>query len=387
MDNLRVLFTIAGLHPESGGPSQSVPALAAALAGAGVQPELVSLHYGEGWQPPKPLPDGVHTTFVPCPGRWSQRLLWSPRFEPVLAWRCKEVRAQILHDTGLWLPTNHAAANVAAKLRLPRVVSPRGMLSGWALRHKGWKKRIAWSLYQRRDLKTAQVLHATSVAEAREFQALGLEQPIAVIPNGVDLPPLAGKSPQHQDRRTMLFLSRLHPKKGLVELVRAWAAVKPSGWRAVIAGGDEGGYQVLIEDLIRSLGLEKDFEFVGAVTDESKWAYYRRADIFILPSRSENFGIVVAEALACGVPVIATRGTPWEDLVTHRCGWWCEGNVEKLAAALREATSTTDELRCEMGLRGRSLVEEKYAWPGIAGQMMQVYRWMLGQGVKPECVI
>jgi len=388
MDDIRVLFTIAGLHPESGGPSQSVPALAAALAKAGALPELVSLHYGNGWQEPKPLPGGVRTTFVPCSGMWGQRPLWSPQFEAALAGRCRETNTQILHDTGLWLlATNHAAAKVAASLKLPRMVSPRGMLSGWALNHKSWKKKIAWSLYQRRDLETAQVLHATSMAEAQEFRALGLKLPVAMIPNGVELPPPGNGPAPEPPRRTMLFLSRLHPKKGLMELVRAWAAVKPSGWRAVIAGGDEGGHRMDVENLVRSLRLENDFEFVGAVSDITKWDYYRQADVFVLPSHSENFGIVVAEALVCGVPVIATRGTPWEDLTTYRCGWWCGGDVESLATALREATAATDESRREMGLRGRSLVEDKYAWPGIARRMTEVYRWMLGQGPKPECVI
>jgi glycosyltransferase involved in cell wall biosynthesis len=109
--------------------------------------------------------------------------------------------------------------------------------------------------------------------------------------------------------------------------------------------------------------------------------------LFVLPSHSENFGIVVAEALASGVPVITTRATPWEELVTHRCGWWTENGPEPLAAALRDALSRTDEERREMGRRGRQLVDQKYSWPGIAAQVHAVYRWMLGEGEKPECVV
>jgi glycosyltransferase involved in cell wall biosynthesis len=301
--------------------------------------------------------------------------------------RCLEFRPQILHDTGLWLSTNHAAAKVAAQLKLPRIISPRGMLSSWALRHKGGKKKLAWFLYQRRDLQDAQMLHATSSAEAEEFRAVGLGQPIAVVPNGVELPPPGQRPPRARGERTLLFLSRLHPKKGLLDMVKAWAAVKPSGWRAVIAGGDDGGHRAQVESLVRSLGLEKNFEFAGAVSDGAKWDYYRRADVFILPSHSENFGIVIAEALACGVPVIATRGTPWEELVTHRCGWWCGRGAENLAGALREAFASPDETRREMGLRGRTLVETRYAWPGIAARMVEVYRWMLERGQKPGCVL
>jgi len=131
---------------------------------------------------------------------------------------------------------------------------------------------------------------------------------------------------------------------------------------------------------------DMDFEYVGPVAGEAKWNLYRDADLFVLPSHSENFGLVVAEALACGVPVITTRGTPWEDLVTHRCGWWTEIGVEPLANALREALRLSDEERQHMGRRGRKLVEENYTWPAAAKKMVAVYRWMLGEGQKPECV-
>jgi glycosyltransferase involved in cell wall biosynthesis len=346
---------------------------------------MFSLHYGDGYAVPE-IPPSVQTTFVPCAGGWSRRLQWTSKFKTRLIYRCAEARPDILHDTGLWLLTNHAAAQVSAQLKLPRVVSPRGMLSDWSLRHKNWKKKLAWLLYQRRDLEEAKVLHATSPAEAAEFRALGLGQPVAVIPNGVELPPPAPPAARGE-RRTVLFLSRLHPKKGLAEMVQAWAKVKPAGWRAVVAGAGEPGFVAGIQELVRSLGLQNDFEFKGAVSNENKWEYYRQADVFILPSHSENFGIVVAEALACGVPVIATRQTPWEELATHRCGWWCQGGADGLADALREALQTPSTALQEMGARGRQLVESKYAWAGVAARMLEVYRWMLAEQGKPECVL
>ena len=444
---LKVLFTIAGLHPESGGPSHSVPALCQALGRADVEVEIVSLHYGDTfgkplnpsvtapsrwgeatdepaalrYDAPRParecaLPtsdvhrtntnpsstSSVRTTFVDCSSAWARRTQWTPAFKSVLRERCVATGAQIIHDTGLWLLTNHAAAEVCKELNLPRIVSPRGMLTASALQHKGWKKRIAWTLYQRRDLRTAHVLHATSPAEVQDFRAAGLTQPVAMIPNGVALPfPLRldrgeGQGevsnvpclpPSISHLRTILFLSRIHPIKGLPDLIKAWALVKPTGWRVVIAGMDEGRHAAELKAEIRNLKLENDFEFVGPVAGEGKWSLYGQADLFVLPSHSENFGIVVAEALASGVPVITTRATPWEDLVTHRCGWWTENGPEPLAAALRDALSRTDEERREMGNRGRLLVEQKYSWPGIGAQMHAVYCWMLGQGAKPDCVL
>jgi glycosyltransferase involved in cell wall biosynthesis len=363
--------------------------------------EIVSLNYGERFGAPMvPPPDLVRTTLVPCTSPAQRRMQWSTQFTDALRDRCRATGAQVLHDNGVWLPTNHATARVATESGLKRMVSPRGMLTGWALKHKGLRKRLAWWAYQRRDLERAQVLHATSRDEADGFRAVGLGQPIAIIPNGVELPPIGPEpstlpssealrmvdSPQ-PSKRTVLFLGRIHPIKGLSDLVKAWAMVRPPGWRVVIAGDGDKNHQAQLEAEIRERGLSGEFSFVGPVTGDSKWVWYREAALFVLPSHSENFGIVVAEALACGVPVITTRGTPWEDLNAHRCGWWTDIGPEALAKALREATTQPVAGRVEMGTRGKRLVEEKYTWPGIAAQMHRVYSWMLGQAPKPDCIV
>ena len=420
MDSIKVLFTIASLHPEHGGPSQSVPGLCEGLGRAGVGVEIVSLHYGKTWKPPlAPATELVTTTYVDCSFAPARRAQWTPRFNSVLRERCRASSAQIIHDTGVWLLTNHAAASAARGLGLPFIISPRGMLTAWSLRHKGWKKRMAWRLYQQRDLQSAQVLHATSREEIKDFRAAGLTQPIAVIPNGVELPiqksevrgQKSGLRSPTSDLRTILFLGRIHPVKGLTNLVKAWASIqrseagghwsasspgglRPGGvvsgqpkWRIIIAGRDEEGHKSDIEAEIRKLKVENDFEFIGPVEGEAKWDLYRSADLFVLPSHSENFGLVVAEALACGVPVITTKGAPWEELVTQHCGWWIDKGVEPLTAALREAMALSDEQRKTMGQQGRRLVEQNYSWPKIAVEMKSVYEWVLGGGARPGCVV
>ena len=310
------------------------------------------------------------------------------------------------------------------------------MLTSWATRHRSFKKRIAWFLYQKRDLQTARVLHATSIAEAEHFRRLDLTQPIAIIPNGVEPPKenvesrkqkaeLSGLRTPNSDlsavasakaelrtsARTVLFVGRIHPVKGLMNLIRAWAAIQDkaestkqkaeiselrsphsalrtaAAWRLVIAGGDEAGHTEKLKAESRELKLENSVEFVGPVEGAKKWELYRSADLFVLPSHSENFGLVVAEALASGVPVITTKGTPWQELETHRCGWWIDIGAEPLVRALREALSLSDAERQEMGARGRQLTESKYTWPKVAQQMKSVYEWVLGTGPRPECVL
>ena len=195
--------------------------------------------------------------------------------------------------------------------------------------------------------------------------------------------------------RTALFLGRIHPVKGLLDLVHGWAKVSSqwsevsgqSNWRVVIAGRGEAGHVEEVKVEIRKLKLETSFEFVGPVEGDAKWSLYHSADLFVLPSHSENFGIVVAEALACGVPVITTKGAPWECLQTHRCGWWTDIGVAPLAAVLRDAMSRTDAERQEMGQRGRAWMERDFSWAGVAAKMKTVYAWMLGQGPTPDCVV
>ena len=385
---MKVLMTIAGLDPEYGGPSHSVPALAEALARAGVSVELFACDAVAGRGTPHlPEPRLVPTRLLPFADRSTR---WAVRRNGFFsALRERAGADTIIHDNGLWLPSNHAVVAAARTLNRPLVISPRGMLTPWAMKYRGLKKQMAWWLYQRRDLRCAQVLHATSQAEAVGFRAAGLRQPIAVVPNGVELPGGTRNSElgtRNSELRTVLFLSRIHPVKGLVHLVEAWAKLQPAGWRVVVAGDDADGHQSQLETLIRQRQLTGQFEFLGPVHGEKKSELYQNADLFVLPSHTENFGIAIAEALAAGLPVITTKGTPWEELVTHRCGWRTDIGTGPLTEALGKATALSDAQRREMGQRGRRLVEENYTWPAAAQKMAAVYGWMLGREPKPNCV-
>lgn len=294
----------------------------------------------------------------------------------------------LLHNLGLWSPLNHRAARLAAGHRWPQVTATMGMLDPWALAHKRWKKRLAWWAYQRSDLQASGVLHATAEREVGFIRESGLSQPVAVMPCGVEIP--AAPRPCESDRWseiTFLCLSRIHPVKGLIDWVRACRHLPNEGWRARIAGPDEGGHRAEVEAAIHDLGLSQRFEFVGPVYDPAaKAALFASADVFVLPSHSENFGIVIAEAMAHGLPVITTTGTPWESLVKEQAGWWVPPTLEALAGALQEALALERPALRAMGLRGRALVEREFAWPVIIRHHLALYAWMLGHGPKPEFV-
>jgi glycosyltransferase involved in cell wall biosynthesis len=391
---MHICLTIPSLSKKSGGPSTVVQHLSEHLVSLGASVSVLTLEADSGQSEALPRDPRVNVIHVPASSRSPWRSAFGEHLQTALEQNLGSKNNTVVHDFGLWLPANHAVVSVCKNLGVPRVCSPCGMLAPWALRHKAWKKKLAWWLYQQRDLSRATLLAATSEQEVRDIRRWVPRKNIALIPNGVELPEFSGqrseaRDPKSEGRnqpRKVVFLGRIHPVKGLKNLVEAWHRVRPAGWHCILAGPDQAGHQTELEALLRQRNLASVFEFSGMMEDEQKWALLREADLFVLPSFTENFGVAAAEALACGVPVIATKGTPWKDLVDHRCGWWVDIGAEPLAAALREATSLSDQQRYEMGQRGRRLVEEKYSWPQIGKEVLSVYQWVLGTGAKPECV-
>ncbi|MCF6313097.1 MAG: glycosyltransferase [Verrucomicrobiales bacterium] len=300
-------------------------------------------------------------------------------------------KLKLIHQHGIWVRSSHTTCNFAQQQKLPIVLSPHGMLEPWALQHHAWRKKIALALYQKNHLKRATALHATSEAEAQQLRDLGLTQPIAIIANGVQLPDPEDPPPPHQGSTTRhaLFLSRLHPKKGIPMLLQAWAQLKLPDWQLTIAGNDEAGHLAELKQQVQQLNITSTLTFTGPLYGEAKERAFQQAELFILPSHSENFAIVIAEALAHGLPVITTRETPWQSLEQHQCGWWVEAQSETIAHALKNATTLSPAKLQAMGQRGKTLVSEKFHWPNIAKQMLSYYHWLIDEqaSTRPDFVI
>ncbi len=388
---MHIWLTIPNLSKKSGGPSTVVQFLSEQLAALGASVTVVTGHAKPGQS--ETLPRDQRVTVFRAPvglGRW--RSAFRDQLRERLAQKPSSQNSLIVHDFGLWQPANHAVAVACKQLEIPLACSSCGMLAPWALRHKAWKKTLAWWLYQCRDLSNARLLVATAEREVQDIRRRVPGKPIALVPNGVDLPERRGRRPPPEDRRpqtggrTVVFLGRIHPVKGLSNLIQAWHTVRPAGWRCILAGPDEAGHRKHLEAVLRSQDLEATFEFPGMLEDDQKWALLSKADLFVLPSFTENFGVAAAEALACELPVIATTGTPWKELREEHCGWWIDIGVEPLATALKQATSLSDRERAEMGIRGRRLVEERYSWQRVATLMLSAYAWVLERGPQPPCV-
>ena len=338
---------------------------------------------------------------------------YSPRYKHFL----EIYRPDILHTHGLWNYSSIATHSYATSRKIPYIVSPHGMVDPWAVKNSYWKKILAYHLYERAHLQEATCMRALCDSEAAAFRKFGLKNPIAIIPNGIDLPDEDRKSEiriqkSENVRKTLLFLGRIHPKKGLVNALRAFAKAKQdsgfriqNSWQFIIAGWDQGGHEADLKLLCDELGLlwsdrrnstpDLDFRlssldsavhFYGPAFGEEKDDLLRDADAFILSSFSEGLPMSVLEAWAYRLPVLMTPECNLPEGFAADAALKIETDVASIALGMEEFFSMSDtDLRC-MGERGRNLVENRFTWQKVAAQMAGVYEWMLGGGETPACV-
>lgn len=375
---MKVLHVVAGLDASGGGLAEAVSRLARETARFGHAVTIATVS-----APGRPL--AAAAAEAAAAGVRIERFTPTPPRSVFFSWEMLRglwplaQAADLVHVHSQWtFPVWHGCrtARVAGK---PLVLSPHGCLDPVRLAHSGWKKRLVGAL-DRRCLREADVIHATSVTEGEWIgRYVGGRPRIEVVPLGVDLPPRPPASKPPGRMRRVLSLGRLHPLKGIDLLLEAWGRATRdwppgTGWRLSIAGPDEQGTRAALERRARELGLEH-VTFSGPLFGADKDLALAEADVFVLPSRSENFGIVAAEALGAAVPVIATTATPWSE-IAGTCGWWVDAAAGPLATALAAAMRLDDAERAALGARGRELVAARYHWPTVCRAMIDVYQRM-----------
>lgn len=375
---MRVIHVVPAITEEASGPSYSVTRLCESLITTGTDVRLASLDWA-----PMPNPPGYLKSF---PLGWGPRRLGVS--SPMRRWLEDEAASgaiDIIHNHGLWMMPNVYSGRACRNGSCRLMVSPHGTLSRWAFGQNRLQKEIFWRLWQGPAVRAAASFHATAESEFEDIRRFGFRQPVCIIPNGIDLPPLEQKP--DGGPRQLLFLGRIHPVKGVDILLRAWKAVahRFPDWELLVAGPDNDGYLAEMQALAAQLRLER-LVFPGPLYGDTKRRAYREASLFVLPTHSENFGMTVAEALAAGTPAIVTQGAPWAGLAEENAGWWIEIGVDPLVACLEQALSASPQRLREMGRAGREWMKRDFSWDQIGAQILVTYRWLLDGGETPPWV-
>ena len=257
------------------------------------------------------------------------------------------------------------------------------------MRHKGFKKWLAWHLYQKRMLANADLLIVNSDIEYETVRRHKLKVPVAVIENGIDVDDFNVFKHTESRERVVLYLSRLSPVKGIPDLLQAWSLLRDKqGFELHLYGNPDPGYEKLVNNTVEQFGLHESVKVCGPVYGKDKWRVYQSAKVFVLPSYSENFGIVVAEAMLAGLPVITTSSTPWGLLTDGGMGWIVDNDVNQLRKALQESIDLSDEQRQQMGLKAQQYAREHFLWEKILPKYAETYAWVGGvNNNKPSWVV
>jgi len=383
---MRIAHVIGIFSPEHGGPVVSCRNYALSQARLGHE---VSLYTLEGYAETSPalrLGEEVtqHVFRVNAPAK----LGWSRRLRRLLL---AAEPADVYHLHGIWLRAMYYGRLKARKERKPYLVEINGALDPLELASKPWRKRLVSWWYQDRLLREAGCIHVNSSREARHVRELGFDQPIAIIPAGFNsremalllekakaAPPSWG--PMLQNAKVLLYLARVHPAKGIDLLLEAWRRLgaRAAGWKLVIVGPGDSREVAKWRKDYHDLEASGRCLWLGLVSDQDRAWIYDRSSVYVLPSRKENFGNTIQEAMGQAIPVITTTETPWQDIEEWECGWLCRPEVDDLCSAVARAIETGPEILAAMGRRGRAIINDRYSLEAVVDRQIEVYRWLSG---------
>ena len=373
---MKILSFVSSLDMSSGGPSRSVPMLVKGLAELGVDITLMTIR-SENMN--------IHS----LEGTTAKLKVLSPSFSrKEIAKYLADERFELIQIQSVWEMPYHKVILEARKQNIPYIVTPRGMLEPWSLSQKKWKKKLAWWLYQRNDVQKSACVFTTAKMEAEHVSNLGITTCKAVIPNGIETDAYPCKSSVEGVKKQVLFLSRVHVKKGIELLFEAWKRLHSDyvDWQLLVIGNGEAEYIHSLENRVESLGLKDSIKILPPVFGEAKIKVYQESALFCLPSFSENFGMVIAEAMSCGTPVITTTNCPWEILNETNTGWCVDLSVENLERALREAMEMDANALYDMGQRASKFIFDNFDYRSVTRKTLRLYEWLLNSGEKPEFV-
>lgn len=298
----------------------------------------------------------------------------------------------IIHSQGIWMYNSKVALYGKRKLHTKTIITPRGMLDPWAIKNSHWKKIIAGRLFENENLKNADCIHALNYSEYESIRAYGLKNPVAIIPNGFNIPEKV-EHDRNKEKKVLLFIGRIHPKKGIAELLDGLHIVKESNpelldlWQVRIAGWDQLRHTDELKARCGEYGLNDVVTFIGPVLGKDKETELCKADAFVLTSFSEGLPMSVLEAWAYRLPVVMTDQCNLPDGFEDNAAIRVTTASQSIAEGLEQLFSMSDAERTAIGENGYELVKRDYTWDGIADKTIQLYQWLLKGGEKPEFVM
>lgn len=376
---MKILHILSGMGAKDGGTSSCSYALLKGLRNEDVEAEVLCY---EPIDSDKLVGDDAFINTVLFPNR--NRFLYSRNFKQVLI---NFSNISLYHINGLWEYPSIITAIIARKKSRPYVISPHGMLYPQALQRNKWLKKVIYSFFLKKDLRGAAVIHATCTEEMQHLRDMGIKTPIAIIPNAIELDGLLGRPIVPKRIKKFGYLGRVHPRKKIETLLYVWSQLGSNTEDAelVIIGSGDDDYMKYLQLETKRLQLE-NVTFSGFLTGLPKEEVLETLSYLAVPSDFENFGMIVVEALALGIPVITSKGTPWQELEGYNCGWWIANDVDTFHQFFEKALQLSETERLVMGENGRRLILEKYDSQIVAKKMVKLYQWVLHNGTAPDFV-
>ncbi|WP_290158574.1 glycosyltransferase [uncultured Duncaniella sp.] len=297
--------------------------------------------------------------------------------------------ADIYHVQGVWMLHGTQVARYAKKHNKPYIVTLRGMLYPQALAHKSAIKKVSLRLYQAQTLRMAAAIQCTCKEEMDHYRALGFRNPVAIIPNPIEVDKYIDKPILKKSTFRIGYLGRIHPRKRVERLIYAMDSLKSilsDNAELLIIGGGDKEYENFLHKEVGRLNLVDKVRFTGFLSGDDKDKAIESLSVLAVPSDFENFGNIVTEALVHGVPVIASKGMPWQELTENGCGWWIDNSQDTIDKTILEAYNLGAETLYKMGVRGRELMLLNYSVEALGQKMKTLYEWILNGGNKPNFV-
>ena len=374
---MKIIHVINSMSTACGGPARTTLLTMQGTRSLGMDVEIVTN---------QPVPGRVAVSddpsirYLPPIGFQEKHWGYSKAIARELA-KIKDV--DIYHIQGLWLYSGYITARYARKKGCPYLITLHGTLYPEAFAKSSFKKSTSLFLYQRQQLQQAACIHATCREEMEHYRALGFTNPVAVVPCPMECDDKA--EPLYpKDIKRIGYLGRVHPRKRVERLLEIWCRLGEPGELLIMGDGDPA-YMQFLRNVTKRLKLQR-VKFEGFVTGEKKNHLLASLTCLVVPSDFENFGIITPEALLQEIPVIASTGSPWQDLETYQCGCWVNNDVDTLTGQVKELLSLDENTLHEMGKRGRQLVLDKYSVDVVSIQMKQVYEWLLSKTNKPDFI-